>query len=233
MRSLMSGDLGAAEQAAQELTAMVGEVSGVAAVTATLSTQTVAGIVAWERGQLGHAAAAFDVQGFTTHPGMQAVRALAHAENGDPGKAHLVLTEAFGAGLEHLGTDSTALSPLVLGAETLARAGDSGQARSLLARLTPYADRVILFAPGAVCMGAGTLYTGTLAALTGDLDRTRTDLEDAVERNRALGAEPFTMRSLHRLAAVLERTGRAAASLRQEAQEIAARRGLALAPFAC
>ncbi len=108
------------------------------------------------------------------------------------------------------------------------------RAAVLVQRLAPYADAVIVFAPGAVCMGAGTLYTGSMAALTGDLPRARADLEDAVQRNRALGADPFTMRSLRRLAAVLERCGDpdGAAVAVQEAREIARRRGLALAPFA-
>ena len=145
-----------------------------------------------------------------------------------------MLRESFGEGLERRGSDSTALSPLVLGAVTLARAGDGGLAATFLERLTPYADAVIVFAPGAVCMGAGTLYTGSMAALTGDLDRARRELEDAVERNQALGADPFTARALSRLAAVIDRSGDTELAARRlgEARAIAHRRGLALAPFA-
>jgi hypothetical protein len=234
MRALMSGDLAAAEEAAAELASEMGDVTGAAAATATLSRETVAGIVAWERDLLGHAAAQLDVQGFSDHPGMQAVRALAHAGAGHAERAREVLRSAFGSRLERLGADSTAVSPLVLGAEALARAGDDGLAPTLLDRLAPYAGTVIVFAPGAVCMGAGSLYTGSMAALAGDLERARRDLADAVDRNRRLGADPFTMRALSRLAAVEERCGAAdaAVGLRREAAEVADRRGLALAPFA-
>jgi hypothetical protein len=82
-------------------------------------------------------------------------------------------------------------------------------------------------------MGAGTLYTGTTAALAGDLLRARADLEDALARNQALGAVPFTVRTLVRLAWVLDRTGdpAGAAARRSEAAGLAASRALPVAPF--
>jgi hypothetical protein len=199
-----------------------------------LSAGTVSGIVAWERGLLGHAAAELDAQRWTHHPGMQVVRALAHAQAGDAATAHRILDEALGPDLERLGDDPISVSPLVLASEVLAVAGDNGQATRLLERLTPYADTVVVFAPGAVCMGAGTLYTGTAAALAGDDARARMDLEDAVARNRVLGAVPFTVRSLVRLASVLERAREVteAARCRAEAADLATSVGLEVAPFA-
>jgi tetratricopeptide (TPR) repeat protein len=234
MRALMAGDLAGAEATAADLQARLAGASGRAAGTATLSMGTVSGIVAWERGLLGHAAAQLDAQGFTEHPGMQAVRALAHAQNGDVDTAHRILDEAFGPDLNDLGDDPMSISPLVLATEALAVAGDGGQAAALLERLAPHSDAVIVFAPGAVCMGAGTLYTGTAAALSGDMERARADLEDAAARNDALGAAPFTVRSLVRLALVLDRTGDAVGAARRtaDAADLAARHGLTVAPFA-
>jgi hypothetical protein len=235
MRALLSGDLSGAEAVAAELHDRLAGAGGAAAAIATLSLATIANIVAWERGRLGESAAALAARGFVDHPGMQAVRALAHAEHGDGDAATAVLTAAFGPDLGRLGTGAAAVSPLVLAAEALARAGGGRtMARALLERLTPYADAVVVFAPGAVCMGAGTLYTGTAAALAGDLDRARRDLEDAVRRNRALGADPFTVRSLVRLAAVLAASGdaHAAAQHLREAAAVAGRRGLPVPAFA-
>lgn len=232
MRALMSGDLTGAQATAGALQKAIANAGGRAADTATLSMGTVSGIVAWERGVLGQAAAHLDAQGFTRHPGMEAVRALAHAQAGDPDEAHRILDVAFGRDLQHLGDDPTAIAPLILTSEVLALAGDRGQAAPLLERLAPHAEAVIVFAPGAVCMGAGTLYTGTAAALAGDLARARVDLEDAVTRNRKLGADPFTGRSLIRLSSVLQRTEPAADSqaMRAQAQALADTHGLALTP---
>ncbi|MGN6330718.1 MAG: BTAD domain-containing putative transcriptional regulator [Motilibacteraceae bacterium] len=233
MRALMSGDMRAAEDTAAELHGRLAGAGGRAAATATLSLGTVSGIVAWERGVLGRAAADLDRQGFTRHPGMQSVRALAHAQNGDAATAHRILDDAFGPDFARLGDDAMAVSPLVLSAEVLAGAGHAGRAASLRERLAPHASAVIVFAPGAVCMGAGTLYTGTAAALSGDLPAALEDLEDAVARNTALGATPFTIRALTRLTAVLERSGHSsdAERRRDEAANLARQHDLPVAAF--
>ncbi|HEU4675167.1 MAG TPA: BTAD domain-containing putative transcriptional regulator, partial [Motilibacteraceae bacterium] len=108
MRALMSGDLAGAEAVATELHSQLSGASGRASAAATVSLSTVSGIVAWERGELGRAAADLDAQALTRHPGMQSVRALAHAQNGDPAAVHRILDEAFGPDLHLLGDDATA-----------------------------------------------------------------------------------------------------------------------------
>ena len=61
-------------------------------------------------------------------------------------------------------------------------------------------SEVVILGAGGTCMGSGRLYTGTLAALTGDSGTARRDLTLAADRNDDLGMPLYAARARARLA---------------------------------
>jgi hypothetical protein len=72
----------------------------------------------------------------------------------------------------------------------------------LLDRVEAWADAVVVFPPGGVCMGSGHLYVGTLAAVLGDRERARRELAAAVAVHARLDMPRFAARARERADAV-------------------------------
>ncbi|ONH51697.1 transcriptional regulator [Frankia sp. CcI49] len=202
MRDLMSGRLDEARRQAESVFSPLLTASAQAAAVARASVEAIGGMVAWELGALAAALPEAAAPAPTDHPGWLIVRALGLAQAGDADASLDVLAPLLRPGLPAIGSGPPATVSLILLTEwcwhARTRADARDWARPLLERVEPWADTVIVFAPGGVCMGSGQLYVGTLAAILGDHERARRALDAAQAVNERLGMPLFAARAAAR-----------------------------------
>ncbi|CUU59229.1 Transcriptional regulatory protein, C terminal [Parafrankia irregularis] len=202
MRDLMSGRLDDARRQAESVFSPLLTASAQAAAVARASVEAIGGMVAWELGALAAALPEAAAPAPTDHPGWLIVRALGLAQAGDADASLAVLAPLLRPGLPAIGSGPPATASLILLTEwcwhARTRSDARDWARPLLERVEPWADAVIVFAPGGVCMGSGQLYVGTLAAIVGDHERARRALDAAQAVNERLGMPLFAARAAAR-----------------------------------
>ena len=103
--------------------------------------------------------------------------------------------------------DLAALPRLSRCAEICRALGDEERAAVLYERLTPHADRWLVFA-GGLCTGTVRVRLGILAATMGRLEDAAAHFEAAVRAHRAAGAAPITALAEFELAEILRKLGR-------------------------
>jgi hypothetical protein len=126
-----------------------------------------------------------------------------------------------------LGDDMNRLAALAELSQALAILHDAGPAAGVLERLAPYADRNIVNARGAAGYGSAAHHVAVLTALIGRRAEAEVRFEEALDRNAALGARPWIVRTQERYAAMLGDTARAR---RLAAEAAAGARELGLQP---
>ncbi|MBY0277326.1 hypothetical protein K2Z84_18500, partial [Candidatus Binatia bacterium] len=165
---------------------------------------------------------------FHDSQGWRPVLALLLAESGRGDEARALFDEVAALDFADIPADANFLTTAAILALLAHRFGDAARARVLYQRLAPFAAHTaVTFVQPVVCLGAVTRFLGLLAATMGDAERALAHLDDAIARNRALGARPYLARALAECAAVLherDATGDRdrAADLLREARTIAA-----------
>ncbi|MCK9903189.1 transcriptional regulator [Parafrankia colletiae] len=198
MRDLMSGRLEDAMTAAEAVFSPLLVASPEAAVVARTSVEAIGGMVAWENGALLDAMPDATGPPPTDHLAWLVVRALALAQGGRVDESMDVLAPVLQPGLPAVGDGPPATSSLILLTEWCWYARSRQWAEPLLDRVEPWAETVVVFAPGGVCMGSGHLYVGTLATVLGDRVRGRRELDAAIAANARLGMPRFAARARER-----------------------------------
>jgi hypothetical protein len=177
-----------------------------AAVVARTSVEAIGGMVAWEGGALADALPGPEEAPPTDHAGWLIVHGLGLAQAGRVGDSLAALASVLRSGLAAVGSGPAATSSLILLTEWCWHARSSARAREwaqpLLDRVEAWADAVVVFPPGGVCMGSGHLYVGTLAAVLGDRERARRELATAVAVHERLDMPRFAARARERADAV-------------------------------
>jgi len=141
---------------------------------------------------------------FQDNQGWKPALALLLAESGRLDEARTTLAEVAALDFADVPDDANVLATMAILALTVRRLGDAARARLLYRRLEPFAERaVVTFVQPVVCMGAVARYLGLLAATAGDANLAQRHFEQAIKRNRALGAQPYLAHSLAEYAAVL------------------------------
>lgn len=141
---------------------------------------------------------------FQDNQGWKPALALLLAESGRLEEARTILAEVAALDFADVANDANVLATLATLAIVVRRFGDAARAQVLYRRLEPFAARnVVTFVQPVVCMGAVTRYLGLLAATMGDADLALRHFDEAITRNRALGAKPYLARSLAECAVVL------------------------------
>jgi tetratricopeptide (TPR) repeat protein len=164
---------------------------------------------------------------FQDNQGWLPALALLLAESGREDEARSLYGEVAALGFDDVPNNANFLGTASMLAILMRRLGDAERARILHARLAPFASHAtVTFVQPVVCMGSIARYLGLLAATMGDAERALRHFEDAIARNRALGARPYLARSLAECAAVLRERDASgdrerAAALVAEAREIA------------
>lgn len=157
---------------------------------------------------------------FQDNQGWKPALALLLAESGRDDEARALLAEVAALDFTDVPDDANVLATMAMLAMVVRRFGDAARARLLYRRLEPFAARaVVTFVQPVVCLGSVARYLGLLAATMGDTDLALRHFDDAIARNRALGAQPYLARSLAECAAVLR--ARDAAGDRERAAQLA------------
>jgi DNA-binding SARP family transcriptional activator len=117
------------------------------------------------------------------------------ALEGRPDEARDLLAWVAADDYARVADDMNRLAALAEVAQAMTHLGDADWAAGAYERLAPYADRNIVNARGAGGYGSAALHLGQLAALLGRRDQAASHLENAVERNAALGAHVWVARA--------------------------------------
>ena len=164
-------------------------------------------------------------------PNFDILLGLADLDAGDPAAARAMLGELAGAGFERQLRNQAKAPLLALAAEGCARLGITAAVAPVTAELAPWAGRNLVVGSGAACAGSATHYLGLMAALAGDLDLAVERLEAAGAQHEAWRVAPYLARSRAAEAAVRTRRGAPgdagrAATLLGEARAVATAAGL-------
>src|SRR5262249_12528298 len=116
--------------------------------------------------------------------------ALMHAALGHTDAARGALGELGAAGFRDLPRDGNLLGTYARLAEACALLEAPELAAPLLPLLAPHADRVVVLATTAGCLGSAARYAGLLAHTVGQLDDAVAHFETALTTNARLGALP-------------------------------------------
>ncbi|HET9739330.1 MAG TPA: BTAD domain-containing putative transcriptional regulator, partial [Solirubrobacteraceae bacterium] len=126
-------------------------------------------VVAWDRGQLGHAVPALE-QLAAVHTGLPVFRAwlaLAYCERNEPEQARLVFEPDAAKNFRHLPWDIVWLTTVCLYAEVATRLRVTGAAGCIASLIAPYTDQVVFNAISV--HGSVGHYAGMLAAVMGSM----------------------------------------------------------------
>jgi DNA-binding SARP family transcriptional activator len=122
------------------------------------------------------------------------------AARGDDDRAREMLDWIAADDFARLSDDMNRLAALSEMANAMSLLGDARHAPGTYERLAPYAERNVINARAAYGYGAASHHLGVLAALLGDDARAVAHLEDAVQMNERMGAQPWLARSQQELA---------------------------------
>ncbi|MGZ5358204.1 MAG: protein kinase domain-containing protein [Solirubrobacterales bacterium] len=112
------------------------------------------------------------------------------ARSGDIEEGRLQLERFAGDGLSAIPRDTNWFTAISLLGETVALLGDSGRAGQIHDELLPYAGRLIVVARAAACNGPVDRVLGLLAATCGRTEDAIGHLENSVEISRRSGDKP-------------------------------------------
>ena len=122
---------------------------------------------------------------------------LAHvcAELGATQEARSILEQFAREDYTRLPRDAIWVGAISYLGEVATRLHDHTQAARLYDLLLPYADRNIVIGWASTCAGSAARLLGMLAALTDKRDQAARHFEQALAMNRAMGAEPWVVRT--------------------------------------
>jgi DNA-binding SARP family transcriptional activator len=137
----------------------------------------------------------------TMHASFLASLALGSVQRGDLDQARATIQPVTPEQLASLPRDLYWPLVIWLAAAVSCALDDRDRALALLPVASPIAD-LYLLDPGGIFLGSMHHHVGVLAATTGDNDRARSHLTDAVAAHRRIGANLWLARSEHELQAV-------------------------------
>jgi DNA-binding SARP family transcriptional activator len=146
--------------------------------------------VRWLQGRLAELAGAADEVVEQMGGVWYAARVMLRAELGQKDAARRELERLADEGFQGLGLGADRQIAAICLAAACAALGDDRFAAAIYERLLPDAHLLATAAGAAICLGAVSGYLGVLAALLGRFDEAAAHFEDALERNRAIGALP-------------------------------------------
>ncbi|HEY3556147.1 MAG TPA: AAA family ATPase [Kribbella sp.] len=150
---------------------------------------------------------------FVGNPIVDGPSAYYFAQTGATEKARSIVRRRAHDGLEAIPRDAEWLECLAFLGAAARVLGEDDAARIVYDALTPYAGLWVIDGIGGACLGTVSMFLGRLAAQLG-LPEARALLEDALEAQRAVGAETLvaeTEKALAELGAVPVRTSAGAA----------------------
>ncbi|MDJ0788498.1 MAG: AAA family ATPase [Myxococcota bacterium] len=184
------GELEAATRSAEEFRVLGERIQG---VNVELSLAAFNGLLAWEQ---GHTEGIMDLatelsDRYRLMPVVRAIlcRILLDVGAKDAARAQFEEVLADRLGCER--RDPQWLWTHAFLAEACSGLGDQGRAERLYSAMEPYADRYVIAGFGVMCWGSTHRHLGQLAAMLGERARAADHFEEALARNRAIGARPF------------------------------------------
>lgn len=166
---------------------------------------------------------------FPALPNLRVALALLHTDLGREADAREQFEVVAADGFSQIVDDGGWFSAMAEVAEVCHRLGDAPRAGVLYERIQPYGERNAYGPFAAYSWGALARTLGTLAATRGDWRAAESHFETALERNRALNARSWVLRTEVDYAAMLQRRGAGARAraIAQTAAETAAALGMA------
>ncbi len=225
MRTMLAGQLEAAESLAAEALAVGGPAEPVTAgqyfaiQLLTIRREQDRG------GELVDATRAF-VEQNPHRPAWRAALGNVLALSGREDEARECLEAVAAEGFAGVPADGDWLTALALAGELAAVLGDKARARELYERLVAHEDQIVVIGLGAACLGSCARYLGQLAACRGDEAAARGHFHRALRANAQLGAVSELAHTQVDYADLLG-TGAEARKLRESAAATAQALGLA------
>jgi DNA-binding CsgD family transcriptional regulator len=137
----------------------------------------------------------------------RAGQALVDARLGRIESAASIVRELTEDGCRGIRRDNNFLATMALLADTVSLIHDTDAARTVLGLLEPFRDRAIVYGLGTLCTGSACRNIAALHAELGQWEQAQLLFDEAVRRNRLLGAEPALAYSEYGLGAVLRASG--------------------------
>ncbi len=191
MRAMLEGDLMAAER----LTARAMELGDLAEEpNARLICSMQVALIGRERGEgelVVESVRRFAEQ-YPQFPGIRAFLAVIYADLGRMHEARSHLELLAGARFADFPRDAVWMTTMCWCATLCARLGDRDRAEAVYAHFLPFADRNVILADAFACAGSAAGYLGLLASTMGRFDEAKRHFEDALARNREMGARGWT-----------------------------------------
>ncbi len=174
-------------------------------------------VLRWEQGRIDEVEEALrEIYERTEVPMWRCALAVLAVESDDPGTAKAELAALTGDEAAGIPFDENWLAAMTFISLTCAAIGDSARAAQLYEMLEPYRGRIAVVGAGAACIGPISHVLGLLAGARGDRDTAMALLEEAAERSRAAGSEPWLARANLRQGLILAQLGDEADKQRAE-----------------
>jgi len=136
--------------------------------------------------------------------GWRAALAFLCAEIGHDVEARAALEAVVAPGLERIPRDHNWLITVAFLSQAAAQLGDVARAAALYDLMLPFAERIVVVAPGIASTGSVAHNLAVLATALGRHDAAERHFEDALAANTRLGAVPFVAHTEREYAAMLD-----------------------------
>jgi len=201
MRALLRGDFDKGAELAQEFAALGRSAHDANAVHSALAH---AALICFERGEIGAMIPA-TVSMVRQYPSVIVWRAALAWMLALDGRHKEAAEELQAIGAERLASIPRRMDwsgTLALLGEAAAIIGDREMARVLYDQLRPLRNALVIHGLCTICWGAAARVLGLLSECLGDLQSAESELLDAIELNRRIGARPWVAHSQFALARV-------------------------------